>query len=482
MAEIIRLDEVRKRAEESFLRARRSSEIDDRRQTAQLAEGGHAWDRLRAHRKRIPRRDAEVLARRIDQLIGTLEVKPGVLATEAGLTSGTRELHRLRLPEKVDPAVRRVHTEPDKYVRLIRVLSRHSGEDIYRLVDRLAIGTSLHPRSGNATDIETLVAMMQEIVLEVDREAGLFDAFRQTTALRERSVAARRGLLWPYLDRDEDAEMYRPLTPNDLGWSKRQLESAGFRPGDMDRPIRLLDLSHLDEETRTAILESSAVVDQMIARYHNEYDDSREYWEPHCVEGEACHCALDWADAVKYLPHAFVGEMLEWQDWNIDPDEPSRSHEIARIRQTYSDQAAVPHVTEDPTTGELAMATLTPDRARSWLVVYPNRDASGLVPVLFVDDQDMGVELVPMTVPNLVRRARVEVHLEGRHLPLLERVKELLGYGVDSVPLLEAWRQTAAYLQRNPLLTRYLEEQRRERAFKEKVARFLARDGNEEDG
>ena len=146
------------------------------------AHGAHAWDRLSSPRRtKISWDDRVSIASNIDKEIAKLDIPPRKLAHMAGLVDGPKEIYRLRLPYGADPVKRRLRASPRNYIKLIKAISRLTGESRSVLVDRITYGTSIHP--GGAKDlrgVDRMQAALQQLVNQVDNEFDLFKKFRKT--------------------------------------------------------------------------------------------------------------------------------------------------------------------------------------------------------------------------------------------------------------------------------------------------------------
>jgi hypothetical protein len=208
--------------------------------------------------------------------------------------------------------------------------------------------------------------------------------------------------------------------------------------------------------------------------YHKEYDRCLGYWDPSCHDGEPCYPHLAWDDGVKYMPHAFMGGFIDWTNEGMNPADPYQLNAVSKLRDWFKDISVSTDF--DAELKDVIVSRSGQEIFEFWLVIYPNHDESGLVPVFYFQEMEGEVKLVPINVTNLIRMANAEVHIDGKLMTLMDRLKYWLGYDVEGIPLIEEWKKSASYLELNPLLRADIERQTKEDAFKEKM-RGLWNDG-----
>jgi len=118
-----------------------------------------------------------------------------------------------------------------------------------------------------------------------------------------------------------------------------------------------------------------------------------------------------------------------------------------------------------------------------WLVIYPDPEFNGLVPAIYLTNQDGEGQLLVLSVRllsemSLGRSSGIDQILEpiigpdGQELDLSERIRELI-MGEAGFVIYEEWKRTAEFLKHNPVLAEADAEKRR-------LEEFLGNDTNKE--
>ncbi len=432
-------------------------------------EGGHALQRLEGRRKRLSKEDAAKIANRIDTLITTNSIKPGDLAEAAGLVNGTKELHRLRLPEGIDPEQRRLHTTPGKYLSVILGLQKLTSQEINRLADQILIGTELHPRASKASGVDQLSAVLQEIVLQLDKKFHLHELYVKSGELRVNNLGDWEPICWPFFDVERSAEYYEKLKLSDLELTKKQLKSMGLEDARLDKKIDDIDISIFDDVTRENIDTLMSIKKTFFEHDEKYLKEIETYWGTNCLADEGAYISLDFETAILNLPHIYLGPLIKWgEHFGLDPNDFSNRAQIESIRSNYCVDGT-PAVIKDEISGEIRLENIQYEIFTAWLIIYPNHAENGLSPTLYIFDPEYESEIIPINVPNLIRMDEWEIIINDSHCSVVERIKDLLGYGDKENLVLSEWARTAPFLSLNPLLQRESKRKNQEYEFKSKL-------------
>lgn len=477
----------------------------EKRHREQKTMGTRVWKTLNSRHK-LSSEDRVFIARNLDRAIRSLEIPPGKLVEIADLgPDGTKELYRLRLPEGADPSKRRLRAHVRNYAKAIDAIARLSGRNRSRIVDEITFGTSIHPKQADGLDeADRYGRALQYLVDVVDKEIGLFGLFRDTLdeklhCLRQRLILDQLG--WPTLagydkaDLDPEVPIVENLDlPKDVldSWaSDLQRETAS--PRTTSRPtVRRSGLAQARSRllaTRLTELDLSSIGPALGSRIRTELDDYRHrlreserllegidaFWNIGGDE-DLCPFFIDIEAALPFLPHAYVGIVLEWNDICPRGSESDRRE----IRNgILSRNVATPRLVPDKGDGVPRWVDLDENYSHAWLIIYPDRQARALLPVLVVVDRygTCGSVGFHLGVRRLLELKSWDAIFDGAGCTAYERIEHLLGMGpssLEEVPLLEVWRATARNLGRNPLLEHRQARFAREGTKLDKYQRMMA--------
>lgn len=88
-----------------------------------------------------------------------------------------------------------------------------------------------------------------------------------------------------------------------------------------------------------------------------------------------------------------------------------------------------------------------------WLVIYPDPEARRLVPAIYTRGEMWFTELVPLSARLVAEFGDSDRwQYVGDDAPtLLQRLKDLTGFGTGDFRVMDAWRETAARFHLNPI-------------------------------
>lgn len=442
--------------------------------------GNHAWGRLKKARKLKPD-DRKEIAKAMYQLLEELKQRRptlclGKLVMDARLSVGlnSKELYRLTLPPGEDPIKRGLRADAQKYLRLLKAIQKHTGENLAQLAERLTWATSLHPRQAQGTEeSERMANYLQEAINRIDLEFkeasggdSLFETFMKTARIKTDMAKQGGQLRWPYYDFDPDYD------DND---SSNRVSELVFGPASSFLPSRfppdLIPQREDDSETRYAYWQRDYVFPWLAGKNTDPYPS-----------GVAHH------EALMHLPRIYLG-LVDWDSWhevNRGAEDGAqangdfiqirealgerqkkigilKSHvgELGEIRDPETGHAHIAH--RHPKTGEWIQGLsgeydgefhLVHESAHLWLVIYPSPDNTTLLPVLYQPMEEGGTVLTLLTQRSLGSLRGMPFVDAGEPRSLYERIKELMRFSSDRA-IYKAWQETAKDVLDNPLLRAY---------------------------
>jgi len=381
------------------------------------SDGRAASRKMLGKNVKLKPEDRLVIARRLYDEVKKSGVKPGRLATEAGLLNGTRELDKM-LWREGNKADKELLAYSSRYRDVIKVLAKLTGESLNLLLDRVTVGTRMHPqgRIDTLDDIERTQVALELEANEVDRELDLLADYRNTLRLKCEGFARGELFDWPYYDLEEDAI---PVSNSD--------------------PKASDDEEYIREEW-------NAKAKGAYGFWGHGFSD--DYLEGIVIDALCC------------LPHAYLGILVDWTHWGTRGD----LHEIRKLREwmqlgyTHTPTAVyrdgeVPRVeslkVEDPDILKGNPFATVNDFPHAWLILFPDRDMTRIVPALLTLSADLGSTLEPISSRLLVELKSTEVI--GKQPSAYNAIVELLDPDLGK-PLRQQWTETGRWFRENPFL------------------------------
>ena len=178
---------------------------------------------------------------------------------------------------------------------------------------------------------------------------------------------------------------------------------------------------------------------------------------------------------ILFFPHVYLGVVVKWDDWLMNPDgtlnsvvSDSIKHSIRAKLQyeqepvvQFDEQSQAYKVYIEPSPGDKRIdgagwdwgEGYMPNVAR-WLMIYPDPDAKRLVPALFTRGELWFTQIEPLTarlISEFGYSGRWEVLSHDGSPTLLQRLRDLTGYGVGDFKIMDTWRDTARRFHMNPI-------------------------------
>lgn len=348
------------------------------------------------------------------------------------LSGSSKELFRLTLAPDQTPASVRLRRSADKYYSLIQGISEYAQRNINTLADEVLRGTALHPsvHLGAMSESEKLALALQATVDNVDREFGLYEQFMRTAELKAQGVLKGGAQFWPlwgweYEEEDtRSAYVMRAADPRNAYWEK------------LEEPDR--DYLSYDDDGFP------------VHQYTGMIQDAAFFYVPHVPIG-----AIEYANIrrrpifAKLLPdyERRVQDLLAF--WRTVNQESGKSYleSCGQAADEWDDVLQQPF-------GQLDFHDSGSYGTEfGWLIIYPTRDNSRLMPMLYVSHEEGGPYVLPLNARNLEIMRDAIWLTETEHKSLFDRIKDLLGYRPGEERVLEqGLRRTAPWFSHNPIL------------------------------
>lgn len=473
-------------------RFRGGAESQEQRRQAR-ADGAVALEALKEHKghKRLPREDREQIARRIGFRIHTDKVDRPLLAKRAGYEP--KELYRLvirygdlKYGEKAADKYR-LRAAGEGYAAVIATLAGLLRTNVADLVDRITRGTSIHPSdSGTSSDAGAILNLLYSLVDGIDEEFYLTKKFRAISRVKVALPERDPWALWPARLGEDD-------------WKER--DRLGEEPWE-ERLQSSFWIARTEEEKERAI--KGLKFRGMLAGQHPTEEEIEQKLIDPTFGFENWH----WDQAIGYLPHFFLGHQRDFA-WDGDfwppPAELNEqgkddawwmahlAEEVFEVlgrntristswggngqflfngelieahrKRLYLFQVRngvdnAPYNWEEQEVDDADITEISPTDppAFFWLCLYPNADATGVVPVLFSTDWNHGagntIELLDERMLSNIDHYPV---LGGETLGARLR-RALLVSRENQEPILKAkLRRTAHFVERHPLWRKHQE-------------------------
>jgi hypothetical protein len=367
--------------------------------------------------------------------------------TVTQLLEGTQiernHLDRLILaPDKVGN--NELHAYPPRYIALMESLTRRTNEDIYLLADRVLLGTHFHPESlADIQDAQLILESLQVAADQIDLE---FKLWEQCQAVAD----IRKPLEEPYFlalktgNKDALADFYK---------------------------------NHPSHVYGAAINLWWPIDDAFLWDYENDTDYApiNQFWaKPYDTNNSNAACV--WShEEIFFFPHIYLGPAIEWKGWvefrdgfpqptmsqsskedlltkiNAESEPLVEFNESTKNYQIYKVGSAPSEIRINGTDWDWGSDYM--DEVARWLVIYPDPEAKRLIPCIFTHGEMFFTQLIPLSARLIVELGDSNRwQYLGHDAPtLLQRLRDLTGYGNGDFKIMEAWRETAARFHMNPI-------------------------------
>jgi hypothetical protein len=423
-------DSPDKSARRLQIEAQRVVEQEQRREISR-AQGRIAWeDWEKTGSQNLTVGDRQEIARRLGILVARFSEERG-RGSKTLLLQGTdldiKDYEGLTTKEG-NQASKELYAGPTRYRTLIHALATQTNEELHILADQVLLNTSFHPVSKDDLDEAKLILdALQVTVDRIDQEYKLWEQCKAVAAIRD------------------------PL-------ERRYIEAVKSDNGDVA-------ISELYSQQEKSPIKWWPLEELRLHRLDSLVCPDNAFWissNPHDAEATA-NVVCD--ESVFFFPHAYLGPAIEW--YGGRPDEYAEDYRWREINSETepfvrfeSDEYRV-YIRDSETGNELAngddlfmwgdCADGMGETAR-WLVIYPDHEAKRLVPALFTRGVMMNTELIPLTA-RLIAEFGDSTRWQCRdNTPnLLQRLRDLTGFGSGKFKIMDDWRETAARFHLNPI-------------------------------
>lgn len=436
-----------------LLNQQRQAHFTEQRRSSAIEQGRKAWENWEETRStQLEMGERQTIAKRLGKKIEAIKEKDGrgaltkLLKNVKYLAQPMTLKHLSKLTSKTEGNVEKdLAAAPGPYQALIQALAKYTGEDLYVLADEMLLFTQFHPVG--KVQLEEAKLMLHALQVAVDRIDQEFHLWEQCQVV----AAIRKPLEEPFhqalRDGDETAlsEFFETNpshvagSPINLWWP---LEEYLLEAGNTGEP----------------------------------YAPMNSFWaKSYPTHGAGSACA--WAgEEIFFFPHIYLGPAIEWSGWLEYRDgHPQQTMSFsakenilaglqtgAEPRVMFNEESGNYQVYQDGSEpGEKRMNGIDwdwgmdsyMDNAARWLIIYPDPDARRLVPAIYTRGEMWFTELVPLSARLIAEFGDSDRwQYVGDDAPtLLQRLKDLTGFGTGDFRVMDAWRETAAHFHLNPI-------------------------------
>ena len=157
--------------------------------------GSVAWQELTSKSKpKFDRLERAAIARNLYKEIVDRNINVRELESKAGFER-YKVLHRLLLPNGVNPEGRELYSYKEKYIQVIKAIQSLTSQDLYTLTDRITFGTSIHP-SGvkNRSSEEALYGLLLKWITQLNEKYDLYNRYLAMVKMREEMISENEDL------------------------------------------------------------------------------------------------------------------------------------------------------------------------------------------------------------------------------------------------------------------------------------------------
>ena len=342
-----------------------------------------------------------------------------------------------------DKADKQLAASPRPYKALIQALAKYTGENLYVLADEMLLFTQFHPVGKIRLEEAKLMLSALDVAVDcIDRE---FDLWEQCQA----GAAIRKPLEEPYYQALHDGD--------EAALAKFLDENPSHIVGN---PIKLwwpIDDFHLID------YEAGAYVAPV-----------NPFWAKRYLVHGGIAAGVCMGEEIFFFPHIYLGKAIEWSG-KLDRAGPevqtmSSIGKESILANIQSETEFRVMFNEETGNYQVYQEGLAPGEKRingidwdwgedwmsitaRWLVIYPDPEARRLVPAIYTRGEMWFTELVPLSA-RLIAEFGDSDHWQyvGDDAPtLLQRLKDLTGFGTGDFKVMDAWRETAARFHLNPI-------------------------------
>jgi hypothetical protein len=333
-----------------------------------------------------------------------------------------------------------LHPFPPKYIALMEALGKKTNEDINLLADRVLIGTHYHPESlVDLQDAQLILEALQVAVDQVDQE---FNLWKQCKAIEEIRQPLERHYIEAVRRGDEDSatlDLQNEISEDSL-------------PRLVGQPV-----------LRWWPLEAHMLKFDFMMNTLGHIAPANAFWVNSKPNDSPIAAGVWGGESVLFFPNIYIGPTIEWRDGK--PDTFDENHHlwldiktepvpIVKFEENeYRVYLKNPEIDQMSQTDSIWDINWAMCMAARWLVIYPDPDAKRLIPALFCFGDFLATELIPLSARLIAEFGDSDRwQYLGHDAPtLLQRLRDLTGYGKGDFKVMDAWRETAARFHLNPI-------------------------------
>jgi len=462
---------------ESAERFKKPVSVESPEQRKQQRQDGEAALRKLRETKKLSQRDRELIAGQIGWRIQTEKADRTHLAKLAGLEP--KELYRLVLkPGEQAKTADRLRAKGENYAALIETLARIVGCDLLTLASKITYGASIHP-SGEVSrsEMDRMLNLVYALADGIDDEFGLSEKFK---AIAEMKLAVAPTNPWTYWPADhEDTDWYGadPDTYVEGGQLRSSFwpstaqgetgESFSFHNWLWHQTLGYLPHfflgleGHFWDDTYWPPTEEFA----SSADPETDFEHLVSIGDIHTAAAKSWEIQIQWMRTVPRQVLALVGGKnsisTAWDksgETLLFNEEPALAYRrrLFDFQLDFQVEAGISE-RQDRSSEEDTFGNLDP-LIFFWICIYPNRDSTGVIPIILSTNWGYGSDNMIEVVDEGVMRGISQRFLIDEESIWTKLRRALAVRDENDEPLLKKeWRRTAPFVDLHPLSKMYSE-------------------------
>ncbi len=354
---------------------------------------------------------------------------------ESAEFSSARDLHKVILEKNKDPKKQRLRAYSRDYTNLIKAISKTTNQNFYKLVDKIYHNTNIHPSYDieNSKD-EMLLAYLQKVCNKINDKHDLLNIYKVTA--HKRIELLRKGGLcnWPFVDLDESNIKESNDVIDDTKSEKKTVLYTFISD----------DINDNRYNTKQYIRDSKDI------RY--------AYWPSDCEDSGLYYSCLDFYASLKHLPHYYLGDFLNpYEIYGANYNEENYGTKF----YDYFDNKNMSKDYNKITTCDYDKHISSAEQGiHTWLIIYPNEDLSGVIPVIYRVGEEDGVLLISLTCTRNISTTEDFFLCSDKSMTMKDVILEKCASPSSAEDFESTIDRTASNLKDNPIFKLIDEEER----------------------
>jgi hypothetical protein len=336
-----------------------------------------------------------------------------------------------------------LEARPAGYRALIRALAGDSDTDLHLLADRLLLNTKFHPVSKAILDEAAL--LLEALDVAIQQVNQKYKIWEQCKAIEEIRQPLEKNYKEAVQRGDEDAatlDLQGDIGEDSLPRRVGQLVSRWWP---LEPHMLTFDFMNPPPCSGAHIAPTNT------------------FWVKSNPNESPIAAGVCGGESILFFPHVYLGPAIEWRDGK--PDKFDEDHylwldvknEPEPVVKFESNEYQV--YLKDINTGvenrtdSIWDMNWSMSMTARWLVIYPDPDAKRLIPAIFCFGDFLSTEMVPLTTRLIAEfgdRDRWQ-YLGNDASTLLQRLRDLTGYGLGDFKIMDDWCKTADRFHMNPI-------------------------------